>query len=87
MNDLNMETETPVKRNIALERLRSIIERVERLNEERKELGNDIKDIYQEAKSAGFDSKVIREVIRLRKLDPADLEERDMLLELYMGAL
>jgi uncharacterized protein (UPF0335 family) len=68
---------------IAAERLRSIIERIERLEEERKALGDDIKDIFSEAKSAGFDVKVIRQVIRLRKQEPADVEEQETLLDLY----
>lgn len=72
---------------IAAERLRSIIERVERLEEERKALSSDIKDIMAEAKSAGFDVKVIRQVIRLRKQEPADVEEQETLLDLYRRAL
>ena len=56
---------------IAADRLRSIVERIERLEEEKKALSGDIKDIFQEAKSAGFDIKVLRQVIRLRKLHPA----------------
>ena len=72
---------------IAADRLRSIIERIERLEEERKALGDDIKDIFSEAKSAGFDVKVIRQVIRLRKQEPADVEEQETLLDLYRRAL
>ena len=56
---------------IAADRLRSLIERIERLEEERKALGSDIKDIYAEAKSAGFDVKVLRQIIRIRKQEPA----------------
>ncbi len=59
--------------NIAADRLRSIVERIERLEEERKALGSDIKDIYAEAKSAGFDVKVLRQLIRLRKQEPAEV--------------
>ena len=72
---------------IAGDRLRSIIERVERLEEEKKALSSDIKDIMAEAKSAGFDVKVIREIIRLRKQEPADVEEHETLLDLYRRAL
>jgi uncharacterized protein (UPF0335 family) len=72
---------------IAGDRLRSIIERIERLEEERKSLGDDIKDIYAEAKSAGFDVKVLRQVIRIRKQEPADVEEQETLLDLYRRAL
>ena len=73
--------------NIAGDRLRSIIERVERLEEERKALGSDIKDIYSEAKSAGFDVKVIRQLIRIRKQEPAEVEEQETLLDVYRRAL
>ncbi|EFG83780.1 hypothetical protein GXY_11504 [Novacetimonas hansenii ATCC 23769] len=72
---------------IAADRLRSIIERVERLEEERKALAGDIKDIYTEAKSAGFDTKVIRQIIRLRKQEPAEVEEQETLLDIYRRAL
>ena len=72
---------------IAADRLRSIIERVERLEEERKALASDIKDIYAEAKSAGFDPKVIRRIITIRKQEPADVEEHETLLDLYRRAL
>ncbi len=72
---------------IAGDRLRSIIERIERLEEERKALANDIKDIYAECKSAGFDSGVVRTIIRLRKKEPAEVEEQEMLLDLYKRAL
>ncbi|MGI4747633.1 MAG: DUF2312 domain-containing protein [Janthinobacterium lividum] len=72
---------------IAADRLRSIIERVERLEEERKALGSDIKDIFSEAKSAGFDVKVIRQIIRIRKQEPADVEEQETLLDIYRRAL
>jgi len=72
---------------IAADRLRSIIERVERLEEERKALGADIKDIFLEAKSAGFEPKIIKQIIRQRKLDPATLEEEQTLLDIYRRAL
>ena len=72
---------------IAADRLRSIIERVERLEEERKALSSDIKDIFAEAKSAGFDVKVIRQIIRIRKQEPADVEEQETLLDIYRRAL
>ncbi|GAD09178.1 UPF0335 protein Plav_2034 [Gluconobacter frateurii NBRC 103465] len=72
---------------IAADRLRSIIERVERLDEERKALAGDIKDIFSEAKSAGFDVKTIKQIIRMRKQEPADLEEQETLLDVYRRAL
>ena len=80
------DTDTNVG-GIAADRLRSLVERIERLEEERKALGNDIKDIYGEAKSAGFDVKVIRQIIRLRKQEPAEIEEQETLLDVYRRAL
>lgn len=73
--------------NVAGDRLRSLIERVERLEEERKAIGSDIKDIYAEAKSAGFDTKVMRRIVRERKQEPAEIEEQDTLRDVYMRAL
>lgn len=73
--------------NIAGDRLRSVIERIERLEEERKALASDIKDIYSEAKSAGFDIKVIRQLIRIRKQEPAEVEEQETLLDVYRRAI
>ncbi|HQU24411.1 MAG TPA: DUF2312 domain-containing protein [Acidiphilium sp.] len=73
--------------NIAADRLKSIVERIERLEEERKALGSDIKDIYAEAKSAGFDVKVLGRWIPLRKQEPADVEEQETLLDVYKRAL
>ncbi|WP_344923158.1 DUF2312 domain-containing protein, partial [Acetobacter lovaniensis] len=69
------------------DRLRSIVERVERLEEERKGLAGDIKDIFTEAKSAGFEVKVLRQIIRIRKQDPDDVEEQETLLDIYRRAL
>lgn len=72
---------------IAAERLRSLIERIERLEEEKKELSNDIRDIFAEAKSAGFDVNIMREILKLRKKDAADRDEQDYLIETYRKAL
>ena len=72
---------------IAADRLRSLIERIERLEEERKALAGDIKDIYAEAKGAGFDVKVIRQIIRIRSQEPAEVEEQETLLDVYRRAL
>ncbi len=72
---------------IAAERLRSFVERIERLEEEKAALGADIREVYSEAKSVGFDSKIIRQVIRLRKLDGSDRREQEELLDLYKTAL
>jgi uncharacterized protein (UPF0335 family) len=68
-------------------KLRSFIERIERLEEEKAALGADIREIYAEAKGRGFDTKVMRQVVRLRKLEPADREEQELLAENYMIAL
>lgn len=72
---------------IAADRLRSIIERIERLEEEKAALGADIRDVYAEAKAAGFDIKVLRQLIRLRKMEPADRSEQEQLLDLYRHAI
>jgi uncharacterized protein (UPF0335 family) len=72
---------------VAADRLRSLVERIERLEEERKALGSDIKDIYAEAKSAGYDIKVLRQLIRIRKQEPAEVEELETLLDVYRRAL
>lgn len=72
---------------IAVDRLRSLIERIERLEEEKKAIAGDIRDIFAEAKSAGFDVKVMREILKLRKMDAADRDEKELLLETYCKAL
>ncbi|WP_338666066.1 GapR family DNA-binding domain-containing protein [Pararoseomonas sp. SCSIO 73927] len=72
---------------VAVDRLRSVIERVERLEEERKALADDIRDIFAEAKSAGFDVAVVKQIIRQRAQEPAEVEERETLLDLYRRAL
>ncbi len=72
---------------IAADRLRSLIERIERLEEEKAALGSDIRDIYAEAKSAGFDVKIMRTIIKLRKMNAADRDEQEYLLETYKKAL
>lgn len=73
--------------NIAAERLRSIVERWERLDEEVRALRSDQKDIMQEAASAGFDKKVLRRLIAIRRQEPADVEEQDALLDTYKHAI
>jgi uncharacterized protein (UPF0335 family) len=72
---------------IASERLQSFIDRVERLEEEKKALMDDIKDVFAEAKATGFDVKIMRQVLKLRKLDKEDRQEQEHLLELYKRAL
>ena len=85
--DATETTDAASQGNIAADRLRSIIERIERLEEERKALGSDIKDIYSEAKSAGFDVKVLRQLIRIRKQEPAEIAEQETLLDVYRRAI
>jgi uncharacterized protein (UPF0335 family) len=79
-------TESPTTR-FAVDQLRSIIERIERLEEEKKAIGDDIKDIYAEAKGNGYDAKALREIVRLRKQDPNERQEAETVLETYMHAL
>ena len=69
------------------ERLRLLIERIERLEEEKKGIADDIKDVYGEAKAVGYDAKIMRQIIRLRKMDPADRAEMETILDLYKAAL
>lgn len=72
---------------IAVDRLRSLIERIERLETEKEALSSDIRDIYAEAKAAGFDTKIMKKVIVLRKMNAADRDEQEILLETYCKAL
>jgi uncharacterized protein (UPF0335 family) len=72
---------------IAGDRLKAFIERIERLEEERRTLAADIKEVYAEAKGTGFDTKIMRQVIRLRRMDKDDLDEQESLLEVYRRAL
>ena len=72
---------------IAGDRLKSFIERIERLEEEKRVLAEDIKEVYAEAKGTGFDTKIMRQIIRLRKRDQDDLDEEESLLDVYKRAL
>ena len=69
------------------DRLRLLIERVERLEEEKKGIGDDIKDVYAEAKAVGYDAKIMRQIVRLRKMKPDDRAEMEAILDLYKAAL
>ena len=73
--------------NIAADRLRSLIERIERLEEEKKGMADDIKDVYSEAKATGYDVKTMRQIVRLRKLESHVRQEAEALLETYKAAL
>ena len=72
---------------IAADHLKSFIERIERLEEEKKALADDIRDVYSEAKATGFDAKVMRQIVKIRKMDKDELDEQEALLETYMRAL
>ena len=72
---------------VAGDQLRQFIERIERLEEEKTALSADIREVYSEAKGQGFDTKIMRQVIRLRKLDTAEAQEQEALLDLYKHAL
>jgi uncharacterized protein (UPF0335 family) len=72
---------------VAAGQLRSFIERIERLEEEKKGISEDIRDVFAEAKGNGFDTKVMRQVIRLRKKEPAERQEEEAILDLYLHAL
>ena len=72
---------------INVNRLRSIIERIERLEEEKNSIAKDIKDVYTEAKGVGFDVKIMRAIIKLRKMNAADRDEQEFLIEAYRKAL
>ena len=75
------------KSGFAAGQLRSLIERIERLEEEKAALTSDIREVYSEAKGNGFDAKIMRQVVRMRKLDKADRQEMEAVLDLYLSAL
>ena len=72
---------------IAADHLQSFVSRIERLEEEKAALAADVREVYAEAKSMGFDVKILRQVIRIRKMEPAERSEQETLLDLYMAAL
>jgi uncharacterized protein (UPF0335 family) len=72
---------------IAADQLRSFIERIERLEEEKAALSSDIREVYAELKATGFEPKTVREIVRLRKLDSNELQEQEALLDTYKSAL
>ncbi|WP_214470799.1 DUF2312 domain-containing protein [Mesorhizobium sp. dw_380] len=78
---------TETSQTVAAGQLRAFIERIERLEEEKKTISDDIKEVFAEAKGTGFDTKAIRTIIRLRKKDQAERQEEDAILDLYMAAL
>ncbi len=72
---------------IASDRLRSLIERIEKLEEDKKEISTDIREVFAEAKSAGFDVKIMRAILKLRKMDAASRDEQEFLIDTYRKAL
>ena len=73
--------------NLAREHLRAFIERIERLEEEKATLMEDIREVYAEAKGTGFDPKIMRQVVRIRKLEPDQRQEQEFVLDTYLSAL
>ena len=73
--------------SVAQDQLKAFVERIERLEEEKKAIADDIRDIYAEAKGNGFDTKVLRQVVKIRKQDRAERLEQEALLDLYLAAL
>ena len=78
---------TDTSQTVAAGQLRAFIERIERLEEEKKTIADDIKEVYAEAKGTGFDTKAVRTIIRLRKKDQAELQEEEAIIDLYKAAL
>jgi uncharacterized protein (UPF0335 family) len=78
---------TETSQTVAAGQLRAFIERIERLEEEKKTIADDIKEVFAEAKGTGFDTKAMRTIIRLRKKDQAERQEEESILDLYMAAL
>jgi uncharacterized protein (UPF0335 family) len=79
--------EDPATTSFAKDQLKSIIERIERLEEEKKAISDDIRDVYAESKGNGFDVKALRAIVRMRKQDPNERQEEETILETYMQAL
>ena len=76
-----------VDTTVAREQLRSVVERIERLEEEKKGIADDIREVYAEAKANGYDTKVLRQVISIRKQDASERQEQDAVRDLYLHAL
>jgi uncharacterized protein (UPF0335 family) len=83
VDDITSET----SQTVAAGQLRAFIERVERLEEEKKTISDDIKEVYAEMKATGFDTKAVRTIVRLRKKDQAERQEEEAMIDLYKNAL
>ena len=82
-----MSPQEPSPHEIAKDQLKSFVERIERLEEEKKATADDIKDVYAEAKANGYDTKVLRKVVQIRKQDRNERLEQEAILDLYLEAL
>ena len=82
-----MTDETVSTTSVAAGQLKAVVERIERLEEEKKEVADQIKEVYAEAKANGYDTKTLRKIVGLRKKDPEERSEEEALLDLYMSAL
>jgi uncharacterized protein (UPF0335 family) len=87
MEDTTIDAVPNAITEAARDKIRLTVERIERLEEEKKEVAEQIKDVYAEAKALGLDAKALRQCVRLRKIDKATREEQDMYLDLYLQAL
>lgn len=87
MTEVAVEVETTSANGVAGERLKSFIERIERLNEEMKVLKEDVKEVYAEAKAVGFETKILRKVVAVRAMEEHKRLEEQELMELYMDAI
>lgn len=87
MSDIESAPSIDSSQGVARDQLLTIVERIERLEEEKKAIADDIKDVYAEAKGNGFDVKTLRQVVRLRKVEAAERQEAEAMLDLYLSAL
>lgn len=84
---MQMPVDLPTERRPADDRLRLLIERVERLEEEKKGISDDVRDVYAEAKAVGYDARIMRQIVRLRKMKPDARKEMEVVLDTYKSAL
>lgn len=80
-------TASPVKGNVAASELKQFVERLERLEEEKKTISDDIRDVFAELKGRGFEVKAVRQILKIRKQDQSERQEQEAILEVYMQAL
>jgi uncharacterized protein (UPF0335 family) len=87
MSAVEDDRSSAAKTKFAKDQLKAFVERIERLEEEKKAIADDIRDVYAESKASGFDIKALRTVVRLRKQEPTERNEQQLILETYMNAL